>query len=242
MFECKRCKDLKTAFLVLKLLRLHNLLIFIITCCSTFTTTAQVFKYGVIGGLNVSKIENFGGYGLEENIQSFHFGGIVEYSLSRTLSLESALLYSEEGENFDNSSGTETSVKLSFINIPVQLKYYLSENISLLAGPQVGFPISTRVKNLTSRSFTDPINTALSITGAIGYELAEYNLYFKGSLIYGVNDVIENDESVAFDPFLYGVESASPQRLVSVQLSISYKFGNSVWKLFNTQKQFRGYR
>ncbi|MFT7285823.1 MAG: hypothetical protein ACI90Q_002627, partial [Nonlabens sp.] len=34
---------------------------------ATFTATAQDFSYGVIGGVNFSKVENLGGSGIEEN-------------------------------------------------------------------------------------------------------------------------------------------------------------------------------
>lgn len=192
------------------------------------SVTAQELSYGIIGGLNFSKIENLGGDGFDQNRLGFHAGGIVELPFSDRWSYEASLLYSVEGEEFDNELGSKTNVKLQYINLPFQVKYYAFENISIHAGPQIGFLLKDEVTigNDPTVPLNDTVNTSFAITAGFGYDLRKYNLYFKGTFSYGLNDVLDNNNELDDfgNAFYAGVDADKPQRLGTVHLAIGYKF------------------
>jgi hypothetical protein len=194
----------------------------------TSVTAQEDISYGVIGGLNFSKIENLGGDGIDQNRLGFHAGGIVEIPFSERWSYEASLLYSAEGEEYDDQFGTKTNVKLQYVNLPFQVKYYAFDNISIHAGPQIGFLLKDEVTigNNPTVSLNDAVSTSFAITAGFGYDLRKYNLYFKGTLAYGLNDVLDNKSELnELDTIVYeGVRLNSPQRIATLHLAIGYKF------------------
>lgn len=183
---------------------------------ATFTATAQDVTYGVIGGVNFSKIDNLGGSGFEDNRTGFHIGGVVELPFADKWSYEGSLLYSVEGEEFTNSLGTDTDVKLQYINVPLQFKYYAFNNFSVHFGPQIGFLIKGEaiIGDGDAVELEDTVNTNFAGTAGFGYDLKEYNLYFKGTFTYGFSDILDNESDGSDRSQLPG----------TVHLSVGYKF------------------
>lgn len=183
---------------------------------ATFIATAQDVTYGVIGGVNFSKIDNLGGSGFEDSRTGFHVGGVVELPFSDKWSYEGSLLYSVEGEEFTNSLGTDTDVKLQYINVPLQFKYYAFNNFSVHFGPQIGFLIKgeATIDDGDAVELEDTVNTNFAGTAGFGYDLKEYNLYFKGTFTYGFSDVFDNESDGEDRSQLPG----------TVHLSVGYKF------------------
>ncbi|MEN8899170.1 MAG: porin family protein [Nonlabens sp.] len=192
-----------------------NYLFIVALIVATFTTTAQDFTYGVIGGVNFSKIDNLGGSGFGENRLGFHLGGVAEWSFAENWSYEASLLYSQEGEEFE-SNGVNTDVRLQYLNIPVQFKYYAFDNFSIHFGPQIGFLLKGDVSlgDADAVEIEDTVNTSFAGTAVIGYDLKEYNLYFKSTFTYGFSDVLDNVSEGDDMSQLPG----------SVHLSVGYKF------------------
>ncbi|PPK93246.1 outer membrane protein with beta-barrel domain [Nonlabens xylanidelens] len=183
---------------------------------ATFTATAQDVTYGVIGGVNFSKIDNLGGSGFEDNRTGFHIGGVVELPFADKWSYEGSLLYSVEGEEFPNSLGTDTDVKLQYINVPLQFKYYAFNNFSVHFGPQIGFLLKgeATIDDGDAVELEDTVNTNFAGTAGFGYDLKEYNLYFKGTFTYGFSDIFDNESDGSDRSQLPG----------TVHLSVGYKF------------------
>ncbi|MFL0354496.1 porin family protein [Xanthomarina sp. GH4-25] len=85
----------------------------------------------------------------------FHIGGAVEIMFNEKMGLQAELLYSLQGAK-DSYSSTQTSggvtytdkeeakLNLSYINIPVLFKYYVTNGFSVEAGPQVGILASAK--------------------------------------------------------------------------------------------------
>lgn len=183
---------------------------------ATFITAAQDLSYGIIGGVNFSKIDNLGGTGFEENRLGFHIGGVAELAFAEKWSYEASLLYSVEGEEFDNTLGSTTDVKLQYINVPLQFKYYAYKNFSVHFGPQIGFLLKGEqtIGDADAVEIEDTVNTNFAGTAGLGYDLKEYNLYFKGTFTYGFSDILDNETDGANRSQLPG----------SVHLSVGYKF------------------
>lgn len=193
-----------------------NYLFIVALFIATFTTTAQDFSYGVIGGVNFSGINNLGGSDFEGNRVGFHVGGVGEWSFAENWSYEASLLYSQEGEKFDNEVGTETDVRLQYLNIPVQFKYYAFGDFSIHFGPQIGFLLKgdVAVGDADSVEIEETVNTNFAGTAGIGYDLREYNLYIKATATYGFSDILDNVSD--------GEDTS--QLPATLHLSIGYKF------------------
>ena len=114
--------------------------------------------FGIKGGVNLSTItgddvESF------DSRTCFHFGVLAEVPFSDDFSIQPEIVYSCQGSKYseviDNSIDGPTTVitkaisvdgtlKVDYLNIPIMAKYYVAENFSLEAGPQVGFLLSAK--------------------------------------------------------------------------------------------------
>lgn len=109
---------------------------------------AQV-KFGLKGGLDVSKLDNKVG----DNTTGFFVGPMVDVTLPIIgLGIDVAALYSQSGLDVNNKN----SEKLKSVEIPVNLKWTLGLGSTLgvyvAAGPQFGFSINDGWKQLMEES------------------------------------------------------------------------------------------
>lgn len=109
-------------------------------------TNAQDVTFGIKGGLNYSTI-TYNGTGITDANQpdskpAFHFGGFAEISINDKFSIQPELLLTAVGEKSEEIIGGNTeksSQCLCYLSIPVMAKYYVTDNISVEAGPHIGF-------------------------------------------------------------------------------------------------------
>ena len=106
---------------------------------------------GVKGGLNVSNIS--AGSKSQNFKPSFNFGGFVEFPLSyyKQFAIQFELQYSGQGYNGKEIEKKEPgtgnvieknkldNVGLHYLNVPIVIKYYVSDNFAIEVGPQIGF-------------------------------------------------------------------------------------------------------
>ncbi len=154
---------------------------------------SQQSNAGIKGGYNLAAV-NFDGDGETGQRHSFHVGVYVEEFLSESIAIQPELLYSQQGYEIKNSSGTFTQ-KLNYINLPLMLKAYPSKNFFLEAGPQIGLAVTHKEEYdglfSSSREF-DPNNfdwginfgtgfkTDSGITLGVRYHLGMGDLYDEG--------------------------------------------------------------
>lgn len=115
------------------------------------TVNAQI-RFGVKAGANFSQLYTSGATsGLNADQYkgrfSYHFGGVMEYSLSNMFAIQPELMYMNQGANLksDNSFGmSDGHVTLNSIQLPVNVKasFPLGKNkLYVYAGPYVGYNI-----------------------------------------------------------------------------------------------------
>ncbi|MCA0154428.1 porin family protein [Winogradskyella vincentii] len=97
-------------------------------------------NFGIKGGYNLSAV-SFDGDGETGQRHAFHLGLYNEAFISDALALQIELLYSQQGYEIEDGSGTFTQ-KLDYINLPLMLKMYPSGHFFLEVGPQAGLAIS----------------------------------------------------------------------------------------------------
>lgn len=122
----------------------------VIMVCLLLAVPAQAqVKFGLKGGLDVSKLDNKVG----ENTTGFFVGPMVDVTLPIIgLGIDVAALYSQSGLDVNNKN----SEKLKSVEIPVNLKWTLGLGSTLgvyvAAGPQFGFSINDGWKQLMEES------------------------------------------------------------------------------------------
>ncbi len=118
---------------------------------------AQEIKFGAKVGLNVSGLR--GDYPAEidetKSKIGFHIGGFAEYKINNKFVLQPELLISTQGGSSEiieyYGGGTyfesfKQTPKLTYINLPIMLKYLIIKNLSIEFGPQIGYLINAKSK------------------------------------------------------------------------------------------------
>lgn len=122
----------------------------VIMACLLLAVPAQAqVKFGLKGGLDVSRLDNKVG----DNTTGFFVGPMVDVTLPIIgLGIDVAALYSQSGLDVNNKN----SEKLKSVEIPVNLKWTLGLGSTLgvyvAAGPQFGFSINDGWKQLMEES------------------------------------------------------------------------------------------
>ena len=118
------------------------LLIFVL-----FSTTLFAQRYGVRAGINISNLD-FEPAPVSRNLHrnGFYFGGFAEFPLSETVHFNAELQWSAEGAKDDDWQA-------DYINVPVQLRFSLSDRISIGAGPQISIKTWKNQDNFDTFSY-----------------------------------------------------------------------------------------
>lgn len=154
---------------------------------STAIGFSQEIKFGVKAGLNLASLSGEYPSALTHKSKvGFHLGGTAEYELNDKFSLLGELLISTQGgiseyrkDYYNTSMGnyyeTQTqTLKLTNLNLPILIKYHITEKLSIEAGPQIGYVVSAKSK-LEYVDSTDPSNN----------ETIEYNALKDGTFTSG---------------------------------------------------------
>lgn len=122
----------------------------ILSAIAIFTigfASAQKAQFGIKGGLNLAVIlGDTDGIDFQSKA-GYHVGGFVEIKVSDKISIQPELLFSTQGASVKDFEvelnntlySADVNFNLSYINIPVMLKYYAAEKFNLEIGPQIGF-------------------------------------------------------------------------------------------------------
>ena len=120
-----------------------------------------------------------------------HIGGVAEFKLSETFSVQPELLYSMQGSKED-FEGIEVENKFDYLNIPIMAKYYLMEGLSIEAGPQVGFLMSAKAEDEDIKDGFKSIDFALN--GGVAYDLP-MGVFFQARYSAGLNNIYDGEGS-----------------------------------------------
>lgn len=188
---------------------------------------AQSVRFGIKGGLNVSKETDnavYSKFGVEST-SSFrpgvHIGGVMNVTINRSLDIETDIMYSMQGVNDFVYAGVSGTDKLRFhftshyITLPVALKFYPVDKIYLELGPQLGFLLS---KTLGMSVEDDALNSTygawknntfdIGLLGGIGYAVTD-NVFVEVKYVHGFCDTFK---------------SVDGYRNRNIQVSVGYLF------------------
>lgn len=187
--------------------RLVSLLV--ILCAMTWSVQAQGIKFGVKGGLNITKMSFSKDVFDSDNKTGFYIGPTIKISLPLGLGLDIAALYDQRSTEVKaevNQSGTavgnygDEKITQKSLQIPVNLRYNIglgaSAGIYLAAGPQFGFPVGDKVYNTKVGEYRlKDANLSINF-GAGVYLLKHLEVGFMYNLAAGKSGEFKNWEDV----------------------------------------------
>jgi hypothetical protein len=116
----------------------------ILLCCGflTINTQAQNFGGGLIAGIATSQVsgDQLGGF----NKVGFLVGAFTNKAISPLLSIQMEMTYIQKGSNNPKMNESSISdISLSYVEIPLLLKYQQSNTIAIEGGIETAFLISS---------------------------------------------------------------------------------------------------
>lgn len=166
-------------------------------------SNAQETKFGLKGGLNIASLTNSDG---GKSLMSFNFGGFAEIKLNEKFALQPELLYSGQGVKYPEVG----NFSMNYINLPVMVKYFITDGFNIQAGPQVGFLMSAKLDGKDAKELIKSSDFGMDL-GA-GYDVSE-NISVELRYFMGLSQTQKE---------LMKGEAASKNNVI--QLSVGYKF------------------
>ncbi len=171
----------------------------LISAIASSVTFSQSLSFGVRGGINIANVSTTVGalpVGVTVTTAStnsktgFQFGGYLKIMTSEKFGIQPELIYSQMGASAP--SGQTGSVDFNYLSIPVLLRYNVTENFSLQAGPQLGILLAANQSNgSTSINVKDQTN-GTDFGGAFGIGL-DFGKFNAGARYYlGFSNLIKN--------------------------------------------------
>ncbi len=140
--------------------------------------------YGIKAGANFASITDASGLSNRTGFLVGIFGGV---EFSDKVGIQVDLLYSQQGAEFDSEK-----IDLSYINIPIVIKYFVVGGLNIQAGPQFGFIVDDNIKEV----FGDIVEAeTFDLTGVVGLGY-DFLMRFKVVARYnfGLTDIFTNED------------------------------------------------
>jgi hypothetical protein len=189
--------------------RLISFSIFIIV--SSASLFAQDLSYGVKAGMNISNFFSDDSSDEFDSKAGINIGAFLEIPISEKFSVQPELMYSGQGSQetlyFDGEAVGSIDFRkykyaFDYLNIPVLVKYYVTDAFSIHAGPQLGVLLSAKDKIDTDNigdgdvevdisSLAEPID--FSFNFGIGYEFGAHFL-IDARYNMGLTNVVDSND------------------------------------------------
>jgi hypothetical protein len=155
---------------------------------------AQEVKFGVKAGLNMASLSGGDAYYSYGSKAGFHVGGLAEIKINDKFSVQPEVLYSLKGADFNYGFGgafglATDKLNLSYIDVPVMVKFYPIERLSAELGPNVAFLMSAKRVQNTTIDVKDNFNSIdFGMNIGAGYELKQ-GIMFQLRYNLGLADI-----------------------------------------------------
>ncbi len=210
------------------------------------------WKFSAIAG---PQLVNFGGSdkkewgGLDSNpvpVVRFNAGLLAERRHSETMSFITGLIYSSKGAKYSNDVPDFTANNqmvniaytkvLSYLDLPILLRYHQSEKWSFLFGPQMSFLLAAKIKNNDNaqrlyelpdtedaKDYYTKFDVGLNVGAAynINERIAIMLIYQYGLLKIGIDEVYNNNGGLEEEKY------AIMNRVLLLSLIYTFKEMNS---------------
>jgi hypothetical protein len=188
----------------------YYFLAFVMSVLISTAATAQHHhpNIGIKGGLNLYNLDGNG----KSNVKSgLHLGLLSHIHLTNQFAFQPEILYSMQGTKYD---GSDNSLNLDYINIPLLFQYMFDNGFRIQAGPQVGFLVNAKAKTG---------NTTVNVKD--GYNSLDLGLSIGGSYVYpgtgfGIDARYNHGLSNIYESSTFNATNRG------VQLGVFYLFGH----------------
>lgn len=177
--------------------------LFLTVSLFSLTTLAQQVKFGVKGGLNISKLTN---NDYAKSRAGIYLGGFARVGLTENWSIQPELVYSGQGYVADPPILDDYTVAINYINLPIMAQYHIIPEFYLEAGPQIGFRVAAKVKDDgNSYDVGDGYKGLdLGLGFGLGYDF-DFGLGVGARYNFGLTDVSDAREKHANSVAQFGV-------------------------------------
>lgn len=163
------------------------LIVFLLSIVANAAFAQAQVALGLKAGVNVSKLNTDD---LESSsITSFHGGAFALFKFT-AIGIQPELLFSQQGSKIEDiNTGDLEELKMSYMTIPVMLKFYLPGGFNLQAGPQFGFLNSAE---LDGNDIKDELKSSdISANVGVAWD-APFGLVFDARYNIGLSDISDN--------------------------------------------------
>ncbi|MFD2603198.1 MULTISPECIES: porin family protein [Flavobacterium] len=160
-------------------------------------------SFGVKGGVNFATVTG-DDFDSPDSRTSFHVGALVELPLNEMISIQGEALYSGQGFKTDIPGGLlggdeKVEYQLDYINVPVLVKAYVFQGLSLEAGPQFSFKVNEEFDSDADADSGDfDVNEAkdfeFGLAAGITFQ-TQMGLFASGRYNLGLTDIFENSDA-----------------------------------------------
>lgn len=184
---------------------MKKILFVVALLAATMTVQAQGLKFGIKGGLNLTKMTFSKDVYSSDNQAGFYVGPTLKLSLPLGFGVDVAALYDQRSSKVDiidvknapaNDEGIKTvssldtyDIKQKSIQIPINVRYNIGlgseAGIYLAVGPQFGFPVGDKVYNTKLGDYTLKSSNLSFNFGAGVYLLDHLEVGFSYNLAAG---------------------------------------------------------
>ena len=155
-----------------------------VVSCAAFAQ-AQV-AIGIKAGVNVSKLntDDFE----SSSITSFHGGAFALFKFT-VIGIQPELLFSQQGTKIDDVNFGKGDLKMSYMTVPVMVKFYFPGGFNIQAGPQFGFLNSAE---FDGNDVEDSFKSS-DITANVGLAWdAPFGLVLDARYNFGLSDISDD--------------------------------------------------
>ncbi|SFW67435.1 Outer membrane protein beta-barrel domain-containing protein [Sinomicrobium oceani] len=144
-------------------------------------SNAQSLHFGAKGGVNFASLSGDDADGADGRT-GFHIGLLAELGLTDKFSIQPEVLYSAQGAKI-----SDADLNLDYVNIPVLAKYYLTDGLSIQAGPQFGLNVKDDWEGFDTNA------KSFEMSGAVGLEYKIGSFFAQGRYNFGLSDVTDQN-------------------------------------------------
>lgn len=156
---------------------------------------SQKLEFGIKAGGNYSDFD--GANFATDPLAGFHAGATVAFKVTDNFLIQQEFLFSMQGAKVLAGPLGAQEIKLSYVNVPIMLKYRTNFGLYVEAGPQVSMKVKEDVVGFNNIDFAKKID--FGVAGGLGYQ-SKIGLGIGARYIYGIQKVAETP-SVALGDF-----------------------------------------
>jgi hypothetical protein len=173
---------------------MKKICVFVVFVLAATTLFAQDPKFGIKGGINLSKLAN---HPNENDWRlGFNAGLLSHIHVTPAFSLQPEVVYSSQGAKFEDFvNGQDLNLKLNYVNIPVLLQYNFDNGFRLQGGPQVGFltGVADKVGDEELHSVSSDDFNTVDFSIPVGFSYLAYSGFgVDARYNIGISNVVKN--------------------------------------------------